>query len=519
MDNLNFSSLDRTSDEQNPLITSSMSNSTGNNFRHQLFTIQINKINNIQKRDKTSIKLVLSSFDQVLSFQITLQELQNYISTLITLKYSFIPEFYINSISDGLLKEKIESLLNYISTRYDILANEISKIFFHFEELQNIQKLTSVISQQSIELLYLFNMNEDQDPYDMHKLFECSDFTYEPKTGLLCLSYQDKSILASLGKFWNLINSEPIGGLVIYQRVFDKKMNPYFTKKVYKTFDIKTSCISIDSINGIIYVGFCNGTVCTFNITYYDTNDDDFKLTCIGEGEKFKIFNDKIACIEFYNNYTFICGVENKIDVLKSGSLNDPNAKPSPVYSASLQKRMSGKGEITKIIISKSKSKMFVASNSIYILIYNITLSEDGTKISLVFDSVIEVQSNIKNIYYSKENELFVTLKEKVVLVEEDKRRVFDFSGDGEVKSLSSPYLSIKGSQCILSSVYFKELNILILGLNTGTLMSISTITLDIITSKKITENSIIQLVLLPETFVLIVCDICGNVFFLQIGK
>ena len=61
-------------------------------------------------------------------------------------------------------------------------------------------------------------------------------------------------------------------------------------------------------------------------------------------------------------------------------------------------------------------------------------------------------------------------------------------------------------------------MKIIILGLSTGTIMSINIETFEVVYSRKISENSINNIILLEENYVIIVGDSKGITYFFELG-
>ena len=535
MDNLNLDELDNNeednlnsnNDSVNQFQSININNETEEPIQNKFevavtnpITFEVSKISKHQNNNFQITLLILFKHEQY-TITFLLSDFQNYIQSIQNLKYTFIPSIeIINSSSVSVIKEKLQSMLKYLSIRYDVLNNEISKIFFKFCNIHSQPSLKQLIGGSNLEILYRFKINsEDQTlNYD----FTASDVAYDTRSGLLMLSFEDRSLLSTVGKFWSIIDSEILGNIAIYQRLFDNNNKPYFTKKIFKCFDVRVSTINSNYDANSIFVGFENGTVHCFTI--YIVGDN---LLSIIEGIKFKYFTNRICAFAFLGEYTFIAGTENKIMITKFGDEHKRDIEV--IVNASLKKRVEGKGHIENILIEPENKKLYVITTTRLILIYNIITSKDqGEKeISIAFNSQIEAIDNIQNVYV-KPNSIFISTCNKIQFINTSKKDInnnyiqnilcLDGSNDPKL-SFSAQYINISINNSIESIVYFSQMQIFILGLSNGTLMSISAETLEILYSRKISEASLIRIMLLEENYVIIVGDAKGITHFIQIGS
>ena len=347
--------------------------------------------------------------------------------------------------------------------------------------------------------------------------FTSSDMKYDTNTGLLMLSYEDNTILSSIGKFWSLIDSDIAGSISIYQRLFDTNNKPYFTKKLTKCFDVKASKIDINSYIDVIFVGFENGTVHSFIVRRNDS------VINIIEGIQFKYFTTRITSFSFYNNFTFIAGAENKILVVQLTDETKRNVEV--IVNASVKKRMEGKGIIKELIIQKDSNKLYIISSTNLILVYDIIIqNENSLIIKYAFSFLAE--NTIKSIYI-KASCLFISTINKIQFVNTLQRDinnnfiqdVIPLDGSNTKSTNNSlSFININNGISIQSIVFFPQMKIIILGLSTGTIMSINIETFEVVYSRKISENSINNIILLEENYVIIVGDSKGITYFFELG-
>ena len=340
-------------------------NEKGEISQHNQILFKVINISYLQ--DNNSLVTVYVMFkDKKYQIQFILTEFEQFIESLSHLNYTFLPGKKINR---NKVKEDIQSKLNFLSTRFDILSCELSKIFFKFNNFDSLSSFKELVTENNIKLLYKFKEKEGDSSLD----FTSSDMKYDTNTGLLMLSYEDNTILSSIGKFWSLIDSDIAGSISIYQRLFDNNNKPYFTKKLTKCFDVKASKIDINSYIDVIFVGFENGTVHSFIVRRNDS------VINIIEGIQFKYFTTRITSFSFYNNFTFIAGAENKILVVQLTDETKRNVEV--IVNASVKKRMEGKGIIKELIIQKDSNKLYIISSTNLILVYDIIIQNENSLI------------------------------------------------------------------------------------------------------------------------------------------
>ena len=484
-------------------------NEKGEISQHNQILFKVINISYLQ--DNNSLVTVYVMFkDKKYQIQFMLTEFEQFIESLSHLNYTFLPGKKINR---NKVKEDIQSKLNFLSTRFDILSCELSKIFFKLNNFDSLSSFKELVTENNIKLLYKFKEKEGDSSLD----FTSSDMKYDTNTGLLMLSYEDNTILSSIGKFWSLIDSDIAGSISIYQRLFDTNNKPYFTKKLTKCFDVKASKIDINSYIDVIFVGFENGTVHSFIIRRNDS------VINIIEGIQFKYFTTRITSFSFYNNFTFIAGAENKILVVQLTDETKRNVEV--IVNASVKKRMEGKGIIKELIIQKDSNKLYIISSTNLILVYDIIIqNENSLIIKYAFSFLAE--NTIKSIYI-KASCLFISTINKIQFVNTLQRDtnnnfiqdVIPLDGSNTKSTNNSlSFININNGISIQSIVFFPQMKIIILGLSTGTIMSINIETFEVVYSRKISENSINNIILLEENYVIIVGDSKGITYFFELG-
>lgn len=484
-------------------------NEKGEISQHNQILFKVINISYLQ--DNNSLVTVYVMFkDKKYQIQFMLTEFEQFIESLSHLNYTFLPGKKINR---NKVKEDIQSKLNFLSTRFDILSCELSKIFFKLNNFDSLSSFKELVTENNIKLLYKFKEKEGDSSLD----FTSSDMKYDTNTGLLMLSYEDNTILSSIGKFWSLIDSDIAGSISIYQRLFDTNNKPYFTKKLTKCFDVKASKIDINSYIDVIFVGFENGTVHSFIVRRNDS------VINIIEGIQFKYFTTRITSFSFYNNFTFIAGAENKILVVQLTDETKRNVEV--IVNASVKKRMEGKGIIKELIIQKDSNKLYIISSTNLILVYDIIIqNENSLIIKYAFSFLAE--NTIKSIYI-KASCLFISTINKIQFVNTLQRDtnnnfiqdVIPLDGSNTKSTNNSlSFININNGISIQSIVFFPQMKIIILGLSTGTIMSINIETFEVVYSRKISENSINNIILLEENYVIIVGDSKGITYFFELG-
>ena len=270
-----------------------------------------------------------------------------------------------------------------------------------------------------------------------------------------------------------------------------------------------------------------------------NNNEQDQKIIVINEGVIFKPLVERITGLDFYQNFLFISSKDNKLVILDLTF-----SKPELRFNGSLKKRMEGKGHIKEIFIDKKTKNLFVMTITDKVLIYKLTfsnrdLSQSQKDIKIEFSSEINTIDNIKNYFLGNFN-LFIATENKIqvcdlkklnnlsvninnnnsnALGEESNIIPFDGSLDDGI-SISSKFFSLDYSKgnYITAISYFCDMKLIILGLSNGSLIAVSSKSLEVIFAKKISENAIYKMILLEENYVVIISDERGNVFFYQFG-
>ena len=463
----------------------------------------------------------------------SLNDLKDYILNLKALKFTFLPPILrleqniFFKLTENEIKEKIQSILNYLSIRNDILNCPLSKTFFNFEMCGNFSKLTKYIKKNIFEINFQFNAKSSSGVINeeaVRKGFNLSDLYFENESGLLILGYSDNSILSVIGKFWSIIESEVLSKVVIYQRQFDTNDKAYFTQKIFKNFDVRISKISINKTVNKILIGFENGTVQLFNINYIENiRKTTSKLIAITEGIKFKYLNDRISSFVSLDEYTFISSYENKIMVIKF-DLELQTSDPLISLNASAKKRMEGKGIIKELKINENLGKLFIISNSRIVLIYHYKINQEKSEVAISFYFMINYEESIFCTYLC-DNVLFSCFKNIIVYSNIEKGEVESYTKLIELtdkinfKNKSSNYLSIGYQNSIKCLLFLNKNNYIVLGLESGTLLILNSKTYEITYAKRLSTESIIKLDIIQEQNIIVVGDNLGTINFITIGS
>ena len=506
-----------------------------------------------------------------------LSEIVNLVKILKTESFSFLNESYFKNLQYDLdlnnsnkireINSNVLNLLNYINYRYDVLLNSNTKEFFKINNFSFNQELTQTLQAENLQQIYNFKI-EDSD-------MTLSDFSYDPDLGLLILGLEDISILSTIGRFWSLIDYEILGSILFYQRVYDKNDKPFFRKIVNKNFDARVSKIEICIEKNIVYVGLDNGTIQVFNVNMIEKNkkkniynkiennknnlsvtentikeinldstqennknisEEEDKFIVINEGIIFKPLNERITGLALFKKFLFISSKDNKLVIL-----DIENNKPELKFNGSLKKRMEGKGHIKQIFIDKKTKNLFVITATDKVLIYKLCLTtnlkDDSSIVDIKIEFLNEINTvdNIKNYFLGNYN-LFLATENKIQVC--DIKKIKDFSNnlnskigeeaniipfDGSLDegiSVSSKFLQLEYSQgnYITSMSYFCDMKLIVLGLSSGILVALSSKSLEVMFSMKISEYSLNKMILLEENYVVLISDEKGNIFFYKFG-
>jgi hypothetical protein len=428
--------------------------------------------------------------------------LNNYLSSLHNLNFAFIP-LTLDSLFDNAnkYKLKLQKLCTYLSTRYDILSSSISQLLFKLP--------TSICFPLNPQLLFsITTVNETLSSNPKLPSFTVSNIQYDTNTGLLLLSYEDLTFASTIGKFWNINDTDIMGSIVILQREYDGNFKPFFINKFTKNFDMRVSTIAYNNCDDVIYVGFENGITYTFIVDIHDMDNNDTS-TQIKEGTKMKLFNERVISFEFLGCYVFVCGNESKIAVF---TLNESNK--NVLVNASIQKRIEGKGQLNLMYIFKDNMKLYICTNTDLILVYDILsnkMNNSQKEIELSFHILIETQGKVKGIGFNGLNEVIIAVNNGIQV---DKEMVM-FNGKeqnewGEFINVCYP----NGVKCFC---WFEKLQLLIFGLVSGVLFVINRKGWVLQYAMQITKWAIVYMVVIEETNVLVVGDEKGNCFFIQL--
>ena len=158
-------------------------------------------------------------------------------------------------------------------------------------------------------------------------------------------------------------------------------------------------------------------------------------------------------------------------------------------------------------------------------MVYDIIIqNENSLIIKYAFSFLAE--NTIKSIYI-KASCLFISTINKIQFVntlQKDTNNnfiqdVIPLDGSNTKSTNNSlSFININNGISIQSIVFFPQMKIIILGLSTGTIMSINIETFEVVYSRKISENSINHIILLEENYVIIVGDSKGITYFFELG-
>jgi len=449
-------------------------------------------------------------------------EVQKYMESLHNLKYLFLPKLL--PISESGIKETNKSVLQflrYLNYRFDILSNSITSVFFDYSKLTT---LITDISNENLNQIYNFQLG------DLNGM-TLSDCIYDFDSGLLIIGLENVSFLASIGRFWSLIEYDVLGSLFIYQRLYDKEKRPYFRKLINKNFDARISKLDMCKDKNKFFVALDNGSIMIFNInkidkTKYSGDEDDFKLIVISDGHIFRYLSDRITGIANNSEILFAIGKENKLIVvnyLQNCEL---------LFSGTIKKRIEGKGYPDNILYEPNSKRIIINTITNIILVYTFSSStkftENTARNEFKIDFLLEIncESNIKNIFVSNAV-LVIGLETKVQFINFNSKNndfesnIIPFDGSfGNEISNSSKFLILKYySNSITTVCYINHLKLLFLGLSDGGLVAFSSKSFEVIFAKKISNSSITKLILLEENEVLLAGDENGNVNFYKLGN
>jgi hypothetical protein len=308
-----------------------------------------------------------------------LSEIKNYFKSLSVLKYAFLPNDqvfnsndleYDSNINLRELNSKVTNMVRYLSYRFDILNDNISKEFFSYSKYS--EDISKRIKQSySIEQIYQFKIDES----DM----SMSDFIYNSDLGILIISLEDVSFFSRVGRFWSIMDYEILGNFFVFQRLYDENNKPYFRKLVNKNFDTRVSKIELSENK--IFVGLDNGAIQIFNINVINSNKNENtntnsnnkdKIITILEGQLFKYLNERITgiCITS-DDYLLVSSKENKLLILDFIT-NNNNSLPEIKFNGSLKKRIQGKGHVCNILVDNNNKRIYVVTVTNKIVVYNI---------------------------------------------------------------------------------------------------------------------------------------------------
>jgi hypothetical protein len=432
----------------------------------------------------------------------TLPEIKNFITCLSHLKYTFIPDkesLHPNNIQ-GSFNNYLTDLLKYITYRYDILSNAIALEFFEIRD----EGFVSLLVKENLEHILTFKIEEG----DM----TMSDYYYNPDLGILIVTLEDLSFYSRIGRFWSLIDYEVLGNLLIYQRVYDNQGKPYFRKLITKTFDSRVSKVEVSVKYDKIFIGMENGCLQLFNINHIENSQfKTEKIITITEGKLCKYTTEKITAMCEIDEFLIMMSKDNKIHI---ANMNTYEIK----FVGNLKKRIEGKGHISKMHIEQGLRKLILCTVTNKFLICDVHI-RDGMDISIDFLVEHELDSNIKNIFV-RGAMIFIALDYDILIynLKNDEKNNISFRDNNGI-SLSSKFFKLNYANNITALCFFIDMKLIILGLSTGSLVAISSRSLEVIFSKKISDCQISKIILLEENYIVIAGDEKGNIYFFKIGN
>ena len=171
------------------------------------------------------------------NIDINYENFQLYLNNLKNLKYTFLPINKISFINNKILSNN-EELINifskiflYLSSRYDILSESLTKSFLSLNQWECYNELENKINNYLIKKEYNFSVNLDNDK------LKITDYIYDNELGILIINIINKNSILNLIE--NLFKkNNDINCMIIFQKVMENnKVN--FIKKLIKNFDIK----------------------------------------------------------------------------------------------------------------------------------------------------------------------------------------------------------------------------------------------------------------------------------------
>ena len=485
--------------------------------------LQTEMINFTVSQKKNEIEYDLRITNQTNSWEIKrkLSEIISLIKCLQGQKYVFINCAALENFNQYNIKETNESvidILRYINYRHDLLSNQNTHQFFSFESNDSLKKQ---IQSASITPLYFLTL----DNVDM----SLSDFNYDSETGIFISALEDVSFFSRIGRFWSLIDYEILGTLFVFQRVYDKNRNPYFKKLVVKNFDARVSKLQLVTKFNKIIVGLDNGTIMIFNINVFpslrndSSSNEDLNIT-ISEGVHFRHFSERITGLAALSDTFVAVSKDNKIMII------DFNNRNEVFYSASINKRIEGKGYINCVVYEESQKRLYITTITDLLLIYEVKQSPKFNnndlkpEYRLEFIMEIKCEKYIKSLF-AKNNSVFVGLENKINFFyynsKLNKYNSDEIHLDGSLDkniSLSSRFYKLGYNNHITAICFFNHLKLIVLGLSTGIVMAMDSKTLEVVFAKKTSEYKIVKIVLLEENYIFVVGDINANIHFFRFG-
>ena len=506
MENIKFDDLDEKDDdfdieEKLKNFENSDSNSNKNDNLNIISEIDFKiKLDNIQNLI-FSLSLIYNNKYKY-NIDINYENFQLYLNNLKNLKYTFLPINKISFISNKILSNN-EELINifskiflYLSSRYDILSESITKSFLCLNKWEYYNELENKINNYLIKKDYSFSINLDNDK------LKITDYIYDNELGILIINIINKNSILNLIE--NLFKkNNDINCMIIFQKVMENnKVN--FIKKLIKNFDIKINKIYYHSNKKNIIISFENGYI---QIFYIKKVNEEYNII---ESNSINILNNKITSMIFYNNYCIINNIINQIIILTFNN-NEYNI----MLNISLKDKMNGKGFITNLKLYEKFLILF--SNTNLILFYLIDIKNNNS-INLKYLNQLILAEKIFCCDLFKNN-LIIGYKNKITIIKNFEK--FDNEKENIILKINgeiNEYVDIGIQNQINCICYINEINIYIIGLNTGSVLLINNFN-EIIYAKKISNYSLFKICfeIYKNNNLLYIGDINGNIYFFYI--
>lgn len=507
-------------------------------------------------RNELKILLKVSFGNKKIEIWKSLNEIKIFFETLKKMNFSLLPTLsdildkFSNNNNKKELIDQFSIMFKYLNYRFDILSTDVANHFFTLTDKNN--KTDNFLNEEEYFIEPNHNHNENsnfnynkeiielslKETLDLTYSFKLddndmtlSDFVYNTELGLLAITFEDKSILSSIGRFWSLVDYEVLGSLYVYQRLFSAERKPYFKRILVKNFDTRVSKVEFSLLSNKLIIGLENGVVQLFNIKYVKQiknmlDEDEERIFNINEGNNFHYLKERITGLAMYDEYLIVVSRDNKLIIV------DIFSRILEVkFNGSLSKRIEGKGYICGIIVDERSKMLLMRTITNKIIIYDI-ITEDiidfdnktKSEIKINFKQDIETPKNIKNFHFSKLN-LYVALDDMVIIyainngqLTETNRIPFNGTIDSSV-SYSAKYLKLDYRSYISAVNYYTAQKLLVVGLCNGVIIAINTRSMEVIYSRFIESSPITKLQLLDDNGIIIKSNELGSINFFKFGN